>query len=72
MVKRIRFRIAKVKQILISASKATEAGNEIRLTREGGEVIDKKGKKVKLPKKNGVYVLEAWTEVPEGFKRQVP
>ena len=55
------FQIADVERPLIAVSHLSEAGNEVRLWKTGGEVTHlASGRKIKIQRKGGVYVMRMW------------
>ena len=57
------FQVADVHKPLIAATQLTAAGNEVRLYKNGGRVINPKtGKEISFGRKNGVYVLNIWVK----------
>ena len=55
------WQIADVERPLIAVSHLSEAGNEVVLKKHGGEVINEKsGKRIKLQRKGGVYIMRMW------------
>jgi hypothetical protein len=62
-LKRMRFHIADVTRILASVGKITDAGNEVRMRKSGGEIVDPKGEKFPMQIENGVYVIKCQVKV---------
>ena len=57
------FQVADVHKPLIAVTQLTAAGNELRLYKNGGRVINPKtGKEISFGRKNGVYVLNIWVK----------
>ena len=59
---------------MIAASHVTRAGNKVELDANGGVITNlATGRKIKLQRKGGVYILRMWVvpgkEVPAGFQR---
>ena len=55
------WQIADVERPLIAVLHLPEAGNEVVLKKHGGEVINEKsGKRIKLQRKGGVYIMRMW------------
>ena len=54
------FQVADVTKPVLSVTKLTEDGNEVRFNRRGGTISDpRSGKTVSFVRRRGVYVLEA-------------
>jgi len=66
----LRVQVANVQRPLISVTYLTKAGNKVVLGENGGEIINEKtGRKVKIQRKGGVYVLRMWVpRAAEGKK----
>jgi hypothetical protein len=55
------WQIADVERPLVAVSHLSAAGNRVILEKDGGEVVhEETGRKIKLQKKGGVYVMRLW------------
>jgi hypothetical protein len=55
------WQIADVERPLVAVSHLSAAGNRVILEKDGGEVVhEETGRKIKLQKKGGVYVMKLW------------
>ena len=58
------FQTAEIERPLISASQLAAAGNQVVFSKRGGEIIhEKTGRRTKLHKRGGIYVLRMWIPV---------
>jgi hypothetical protein len=59
------WQIADVERPLIAVSHLSAAGNKVIFTKTGGEIVNiASGKKIKIQRKGGVYVLRMWVPGP--------
>ena len=59
------WQIADVERPLIAVSHLSAAGNKVIFTKAGGEIVNiASGKKIKIQRKGGVYVLRMWVPGP--------
>ena len=59
------WQIADVERPLIAVSHLSAAGNNVIFTKTGGEIVNiASGKKIKIQRKGGVYVLRMWVPAP--------
>ena len=59
------WQIADVERPLIAVSHLSAAGNKVIFTKPGGEIVNiASGKKIKIQRKGGVYVLRMWVPGP--------
>jgi hypothetical protein len=59
------WQIANVERPLVAVSHLSAAGNEVTFTKTGGEIVNiATGKKIKIQRKGGVYVLRMWVPGP--------
>ena len=57
----LKMQVAEVQRPLIAVTHLAAAGNRVVLEENGGEIVNiKSGKKVKIQRKGGVYVLRMW------------
>jgi hypothetical protein len=67
------WQIADVERPLIAVSHLSAAGNNVIFTKTGGEIVNNAtGKKIKIQKKGGVYVLRMWVPGPQGTSPSKP
>ena len=62
LIKKMKFLIADVTRILASIGKITKAGNEVKMKKDGGEIIDRGGGSIEMELENGVYVIRCWAK----------
>ena len=59
------WQVAKVRRPLMSVTKMTESGNEVKLSRDDPHILNlKTGQRTALRKEGNVYVLDLWVEIP--------
>ena len=69
-LRRMVYQMAEVTRPLTAASKVCDAGHEIRLRKDGGEVVDlRTGERTTVKRVNNVYVMELWVKAGD-FHRQ--
>jgi hypothetical protein len=67
------WQIADVERPLIAVSHLSAAGNKVIFTKEGGEIVNiASGRKIKIQRKGGVYVLRMWVPGPTTPSRATP
>jgi hypothetical protein len=67
------WQIADVERPLIAVSHLSAAGNKVIFTKGGGEIVNiASGRKIKIQRKGGVYVLRMWVPGPTTPSRATP
>jgi hypothetical protein len=60
------WQIADVERPLIAVSHLSAAGNHVTFTKTGGEIVNvENGKRIKIQRKGGVYILRMWIPGPQ-------